>query len=312
MRGATVFAGENDFHRKLDREALGEHRCEDAPERVGRHVARRPAHEFIDRRAIVQRQDRRLIAPKLADPSRGARAFVEKGDEANVDLRHLPPQVIDLELRLGHIGRLVLAPDAVTSSPCLLGVMRYASIVSSSSGAAVDRAELYALRDKYARMRAMRVAHAAGVERDDEVRAGMADLAARFPGALREIDELDFNEIERRIDRLGAVFAGTVAVERWMEAIALFHRFARGALCAKRWLNGRRIVTAEVASSFRRDIARLGFPDEAGEWEAHLDALAAPPGGRVTVLVYERVAMRLDVTVAEARALAFGESRRSR
>jgi hypothetical protein len=182
--------------------------------------------------------------------------------------------------------------------------------VSSSRAAPVDREELSALRDKYARMRAMRLAHAAGDERPHEVRASMADLASRFPGALREIDELELAEIDRRIGRIGAALSGAIEVEPWMAAVALFHRFARGALCAKRWLSGRRVVTPEVAACFQAEAEGLEFPVEARDWEAHLAVLAAPPDGRLTRLVYERIAVHLDVTAAQARVLVFGEPRR--
>jgi hypothetical protein len=176
----------------------------------------------------------------------------------------------------------------------------------------VDREELSALRDKYARMRVMRLAHDAGEEEPEAVRSCMAELASRFPGALREIDDLELAEIDRRIDRLGAALAGTVAVEPWMRAIALFHRLARGALCAKRWLRGNRAITPELAQSFRAECAAFAYPEEARAWEEHLEALAAPPGGRWTDLVYARIAAELQVSGAEARRLAFGTPRRSR
>jgi hypothetical protein len=154
-------------------------------------------------------------------------------------------------------------------------------------------------------MRAMRLAHSAGEEEPVDVRARMVDLASRFPGALREIDDLELAEIDRRIARLGEVLAGTLSVEPWMEAIALFHRFARGALCVKRWLDGRRQVTPELVESFRGATATLALPREAGAWESHLGALASPPGGRLTGLVYERVAAELRISCDEARRLTF-------
>jgi hypothetical protein len=156
----------------------------------------------------------------------------------------------------------------------------------------------------------MRLAHSAGEEEPAEVRARMADLATRFPGALREIDDLELAEIDRRIARLGEALDGTLSVEPWMEAIALFHRFARGALCVKRWLDGRRQVTPELVISFREASATLAFSREAGAWEPHLEALASPPGGRLTGLVYERVAAELQISCDEARYLAFAPRRR--
>src|SRR5271165_4003571 len=100
------------------------------------------------------------------------------------------------------------------------------------------------LRDKYVEMVAMRVAHAAGQEEAADVRARMSALAARFPGALREIDDLDLVELRTRIAKLEGVLTGALPTEPWMEAVALFHKMTRGALCAKRWLSGRKRTDA--------------------------------------------------------------------
>src|ERR1700730_14264997 len=108
-----------------------------------------------------------------------------------------------------------------------------------------SREALQDLRSKYATMLAMRLAHDAGGEDEADVRRRLARLASRFPGALREIDDLDLDEIRRRLGALDAVLEGRGEVEPWMEAIVLFHALARGALCAKRWLAGRKRVDAE-------------------------------------------------------------------
>ena len=107
---------------------------------------------------------------------------------------------------------------------------------------AKTRDTLEQLRAKYAEMLSMRLAHESGVESEARARQRMAELASRFPGALREIDELELAVIRERIRRLDAALHGQSTVEPWMEAVGLFHSLARGALQAKRWLAGRKTV----------------------------------------------------------------------
>ena len=165
------------------------------------------------------------------------------------------------------------------------------------------------LRAKYAEMLEMRLAHHAGQE-DTLVLARMARLASRFPGALREIDDLELAAIRSRIVALEAVLRGEASAERWMEAIALFHSFARGALCAKRWLGSRKRVDSAVERAYAADVPGLRFPEDARTWAGDLASVAAPPRGRLMDLVYSRVAHALHTTQRDARALVFGELNR--
>src|SRR5260370_25397539 len=139
-----------------------------------------------------------------------------------------------------------------------------------------------------------------------EVRARMMALASRFPGALREMDAHELSEVRARIDKLGAVRTGERAVELWMEAVILFHQFARGALCAKRWLRGRKRVDAEVERAYAAEVETLSFPEDARGWTTELALVAAPPDGRVTQLVFVRGARSLGTTESAARRLIFG------
>src|SRR4051812_10405817 len=84
----------------------------------------------------------------------------------------------------------------------------------------------------------LRLLHDAGDPEDP--RRAMAALACRFPGALREIDELPLQEITDRIDALRAAEADPAQELPWMRAIARFHALTRGALVAKKWLRGSR------------------------------------------------------------------------
>jgi hypothetical protein len=162
------------------------------------------------------------------------------------------------------------------------------------------------LRWKYGEMLAMRLDDDAGAESGVEgVRARMVALAAQFPGALREIDVLELVEIRRRIASLDAVVAGASA-EPWMEAMVLFHELARGALSAKRWLKGRRVVTPEMEAAYVLEAPTLGLAGEALHWTTELAAVACPPEGRVSRLVCSRVARTLGLTEVDVREMVFG------
>jgi hypothetical protein len=132
-------------------------------------------------------------------------------------------------------------------------------------------------------------------------------LAERFPGALRELDELNEGEIGRRLEHLRALVEGRSAgAEAWVEPLWLFHRRLRGALAAKRWLGGRRDLTPTERSEFEALGALAG--GEASAWAPELDRLARPPTGRVTDLVLERVAAELGLSPPSLYALLFGEA----
>jgi hypothetical protein len=142
------------------------------------------------------------------------------------------------------------------------------------------------LRSKYEEMRSLRV-NAGG-----DPRPRLAALAARFPGALRELDALPLDEIDRRIDALSRAETEPGSAETWMHAMTRLHALARGILFAKRSIGD--------APS-----ARTGWPDEARVWGDDLARVARPPRGRLMDLVYERLATELDTTPHGAKALVF-------
>lgn len=162
-----------------------------------------------------------------------------------------------------------------------------------------------ALRDKYERMLRLRLLHARAREEPDFVepdpRAAMAELARDFPGALREIDELPIDVIRQRIDVLVRAEGDASHAESWMGAQLSFHRLARGALAAKRWLEGRPL-TADLADAFARVVLTLPHARDAAAWTSDLAAIAQPPRGRIMDLVYARLALELGTDVASARA----------
>ncbi|HVJ94601.1 MAG TPA: hypothetical protein VM580_32670 [Labilithrix sp.] len=178
-----------------------------------------------------------------------------------------------------------------------------------------DRHELRALRDKYERMLSLRTAHARADEDADFVepdpRPEMAKLAAEYPGALREIDTLPLGVITGRIAALAAAEAAPVQAQPWMLAQILFHRYARGALSAKRWLAGRKIVTPHLRDSFERAAKTMPHGAEAALFVSDLDAIANPPRGRLLDVVHAKVADALHTSAAVAKSLVFGPPRSS-
>ena len=170
----------------------------------------------------------------------------------------------------------------------------------------MTRTDLAALREKYEEMLRLRLEPGGG-----DPRRAMAALASRFPGALREIDELPLETIAARVSELRASEDGAPPAP-WMEASHVFHALTRGALCAKRWLAGRKEIDDDVRAAFDREAAALCWEDDARAWRDDLVRLASPPRGRVTELVYERMSGLLGVSPERARILVFGVPRRQR
>jgi hypothetical protein len=174
----------------------------------------------------------------------------------------------------------------------------------------VSRKDIAALKSKYEEMLRMRLfdlAHPGG-----DPRREMAALAARFPGALRELDEASLEEIHARLEALSQCLATGSPPHAWMCASALFHRLTRGALAAKRWLAGRKSVDEDVIAAFLESLEGSVDEVEAREWAQNLAAVASPPHGRLSELVFEHVARGMNLPFSEARALVVGSPRRVR
>jgi hypothetical protein len=132
----------------------------------------------------------------------------------------------------------------------------------------VTAAARAALARKYRTMAALRRVGAPDERAED--RAKLRALATEFPGALRELDTLPTDEIDRRVAALE-----TTAVEPWMHWLCDFHTVMRAALEIKR---------AIPAPEARSAAIRAGLDD------AFVAAVAAPPHGRLMVVVFDRLA----------------------
>lgn len=165
------------------------------------------------------------------------------------------------------------------------------------------------LRDKYVAMRAMRVEHEAGAGGDPRER--MRALAARFPGALREIDELPLATIEARIAELDEVLRTEREAPRWAIGLAEYHAWMRAALAIRR--------EAGVERDRDRALAWIEAQPAAGtpsreELREALGAMLRPPDGRLNRWLFERLARREGVSreAIEARLFTPGPHRARR
>jgi hypothetical protein len=169
----------------------------------------------------------------------------------------------------------------------------------------VDEGMLRGLRDKYREIKRLRDEDAAGLTHDPKPE--MAELARRFPGALRECDELPMEEIERRLAALEDALAQRAAPPQWVALQIGYHGWMRAALRIKRLAAGRRAdqaatVLNELAQHYRAE------PDEpplAAFDEPSLRAILEPSEGRLNPWVYARVAEQHGVEPDQVRRALF-------
>jgi hypothetical protein len=153
----------------------------------------------------------------------------------------------------------------------------------------VSSEALRALLGKYVEMRRLREEDAAGGGGDP--RPAMKALAAEFPGALREIDELPLAVIDARLGAIERAIAGGT-VETWMLALARYHELLRIALGV------RRVVGDDRSLERARGVAGAQVLDDAA-----LRAILRPPGGRINRAIFAIVAGELGSSADEIEAL---------
>jgi hypothetical protein len=169
----------------------------------------------------------------------------------------------------------------------------------------VTDATVRALRDKYREIKRLRDEDAAGLA--VAPRAAMAELARRFPGALRELDELPMNEIERRLSAIEAVVAGRAAAPPWVSLQVGYHGWMRAVLRVKRIAAGRR---ATQAGEVLRELSACYVPEVDEPPLSAFDAavlakILEPEEGRLNPWVYGRVAEEHGVDPDTVRRALF-------
>lgn len=178
-----------------------------------------------------------------------------------------------------------------------------ACVLALSSPPVSSPESLLALRAKYVEMRRMRLADTAPSAPDP--REDMAALAARFPGALREIDELTLEEIDARIGEIEEVIAGAAAEPAWVACLVDYHGWMRVALRIKRraaeGLDGDALLE-ELAATYAPGHDE---PPRAAIGPEVIAQILAPPLGRLNPWVFERIAQAHGLTSSEVEAILF-------
>ncbi len=185
-------------------------------------------------------------------------------------------------------------------------------------------AALQALADKYRALIALRLEREALEARGVFALDGAAGrarkqrgrrLARRFPGALRELDELTVAQLEQRLAEVEAELVGAgrgQGARRWVLVMLDFHALLVEALAIKRWLSrharGARAVDAALLRRFRRYLSRSPARQHAmaGVDEAFLMRYLRPPHGRLLALVWDELAARHALPKSELSRMIFG------
>lgn len=156
---------------------------------------------------------------------------------------------------------------------------------------------------KYHEMRAMRA------DGEPDPRDRMRRLAARFPGALREIDELPPRVLEARIAALEAVTRGVAAPPQWAVRVAAYHGWMRALLALRQAAGRARDLDEALAWVDSRYVPEEGQPTIA-ELRDVVQQVLRPPEGRMNRWLFVHLAARYGVGAAELEAELFPSRRR--
>jgi hypothetical protein len=157
----------------------------------------------------------------------------------------------------------------------------------------VNAETVRALRDKYREIKRLRDAAAAGLIADP--RSAMAALAQRFPGALRELDELPMEQIDTRLLALEQLSESAHAVPEWVRLQIGYHGCMRAVLRIKRMAADARDAASLLHMLALEYVPAADEPSLASFDRAAVDAIMRPDGGRLNPWVYARVALACGV-----------------
>lgn len=171
------------------------------------------------------------------------------------------------------------------------------------------------LQEKYREIKRLRTVDAEHVAhgRAHDPKPEMAALARRFPGALRELDELPMTEVDARLAQLAAALAAQ-RVPEWAALQVAYHGTYRFALRIKRRAARQGVLDdAALGRAIERLLALTereldSEPDEpriADLDAATLQAILRPVEGRLQLWVLARVARAFGVEPAAVSAALF-------
>ena len=148
----------------------------------------------------------------------------------------------------------------------------------------------------------------AAVQRRESSKA----LASRFPGALKELDQLSSTKLEQRLQELEQLTSNDADLPQWASVCWDYHTLLRQALAAKLWLHDQQAaVMDDLALQNAWQVADRTFycaqdwPD-AYRGARLLELISHPPGGRLSQLVWEVLRERFGMPEHELRMIVFG------
>jgi superfamily II DNA helicase RecQ len=110
---------------------------------------------------------------------------------------------------------------------------------------------MLALQRKYETLLLLRNAQeTVGTKHRTETKQALQALAKEFPGALRELDAMPYQEIQRRIAHLQLLQTDPSALpQQWVLPMMRYHQLLRSALENKHWCNAQRLLPSRQSSS---------------------------------------------------------------
>jgi len=160
-----------------------------------------------------------------------------------------------------------------------------------------------ALLAKYQLLKRLRTQHAA--QPDAKPVQVLAQLAAHYPGALREIDILKPGKLEERIACLQRALAGEDDAPAWVWWMVRYHAWMRIALRVKR--AARLDSDLQVLRKLELNEAPLQSAEPNLETlpEAIFAVLIKPPRGRLNAWVFEQLAHEFGTPAQEIERTLF-------
>lgn len=131
----------------------------------------------------------------------------------------------------------------------------------------------------------------------------LRELAKEFPGALRELDALSLQELERRLEAVRQALEGGEP-EVWIDYFVAYHAEMRAALWVKRRLEGERRPSRAIAEQIAQELTARTEHSCSPELVLQV---ASPPRGRLSELVLGRLGLRFGRSPRELRQALFSE-----
>ncbi len=165
--------------------------------------------------------------------------------------------------------------------------------------------DLKSLVEKYARL--LEIRRLTEVTEPRTIQALMAELAARFPGSLRELDDASHTHLQKRLEELQAVQLRGGVPPLWARLISCYHGLIRAGLRVRRFYRERPLASLE-------DL-REAYQPQADEPDAHrlnaehVTTICHPPRGRLSRWALTELAEAFRRDLEEVELIMFPRSR---